>query len=292
MCVCVCAAVCVCVCACVCVQCVCVCRRTDQHRAAGIRRRVVKLQLPSRNDSCTSSCRLSHFNDVFVVPLPWMPLAWIGSDREPPGLSVVTMKGKLQALVYDILSLEKGAGKRCSECEWKVAAGFESWQERPFCADSYYNFGDIRFIPVWLTQPATLRPTCKKSRQPLILPKLGARVAGHYTDVHTATTECGFANKVTWLRRYTAWPVLNKPYVAVCMTSKVRMLSLLDLWVVSLSYFGSNQQPRNTVNEKMKKSSSFFSFFLFCALVISVVHNNFAELCLSHACFCVMYEAR
>ena len=24
---------------------------------------------------------------------------------------------KLQALVYDILPLEKGAGKRCSECE-------------------------------------------------------------------------------------------------------------------------------------------------------------------------------
>lgn len=92
-----------------------------------------------------------------------------------------------------------------------------------------------------------------------------------------------------WLRirsdrahgRYTAWPVLNKPYVAVYMTSKVRMLNLLDLLVVSLSHFGSYQQPRNTVNEKINT-------YFFCALVIYSHGCNFAELFLSHACFCLI----
>ena len=136
----------------------------------------------------------------------------------------------------------------------------------------------------WLTQPAALRPTRKKYRQPLILPKLGARVAGH-TGVHPATTECGFANKVTWLRRYTAWPVLNMPYVAVYMTSKVRMLSLLDLLIVSELFW---IKPTAAKHRKWKNKYIFF----FLRLSYISIHNNFAELCLSHACFCVMYKVR
>ena len=34
----------------------------------------------------------------------------------PPMLKYVMVLAKLQALVYDILPLEEGAGKRCSEC--------------------------------------------------------------------------------------------------------------------------------------------------------------------------------
>ena len=33
---------------------------------------------------------------------------------------IVTCESKLQALVYDILPLEEGVGKRCSECVVKV----------------------------------------------------------------------------------------------------------------------------------------------------------------------------
>ena len=36
---------------------------------------------------------------------------------------------KLQALVYDILPLEEGAGKRCSECVGVCRLGEECWGE-------------------------------------------------------------------------------------------------------------------------------------------------------------------
>ena len=35
------------------------------------------------------------------------------NDNQPP----ITLTAKLQALVYDILPLEEGTGKRCSECD-------------------------------------------------------------------------------------------------------------------------------------------------------------------------------
>jgi len=51
-------------------------------------------------------------------PVPQAPTTEPGraAPRVPPSIVPRYNRGKLQALVYDILPLEEGAGKRCSEC--------------------------------------------------------------------------------------------------------------------------------------------------------------------------------